>query len=142
MGRALELTAQELVNKFSKITNSDTALWAVAQSVLEKLGEDYLDVKIIKKDCDGFFDVVFGEGYKGYSIQEKKELPEPIVERRIWRFVKTRTHDTRELCSVQFPYSVRKQKELFVRVNEKPVIDACEKIAERTGGNVSVRYTF
>lgn len=145
MGQTLELTAQELVGRFPKIANRDTALKAVAQSVLERLGKDYQDIEMQEKIGGNYLiDFLGGDSsyVKGYSIQERKELPEPVVEKKFWRFIKKRTHDVRELCYLDASYADSTKSELLVRVNERPVIDACEEIAKRTDGNVSVKYTF
>ena len=147
MEQTLELTAQELVDRFPKVANRNTALRAVSQSVLEKLETTYQNLEMQEKmGGDFLIDCLGGDSsyVKGYSIQEKTPLQTPEVKKSLFGLLKsTRTHDTRELCYLASPYvDSASQSELLVRVNEKPVIEACEEVAEKTGGNVSVRYTF
>ncbi len=143
MTQTLELTAQELVDRFPKIANRNTALRAVAQSILEKLRENYQNLEMKEKIGGG--DFIFRNYLKGYSIQENTPLQTPEVKKSLFGLLKhPRTHDTRELCYLALRYidSAEKSELLLVRVNEKPVIEACEEIVERTGRNVSVKYTF
>jgi len=147
MEQTLELTAQELVERFPKIANRNTALRAVAQSVLERLGENYHNLEMQEKmGGDFLIDCLGGDSsyVKGYSIQEKTPLQTPEIKKSLFGLLKhTRTHDARELCYLASRYvDSASESELLVRVNEKPVIEACEEVAERTGRNVSVRYTF
>ncbi len=147
MEQTLELTAQELVDRFPKIANRNTALRAVAQSVLERLGENYQDLEMQEKRGIDFINGCLGRDpsyVKGYSIQEKTPLQTPKVEKSLFGSLKhISTDNIRELCYLASHYiDSAYGSELLVRVNEKPVIEACEKVAERTSRNVSVKYTF
>lgn len=66
------------------------------------------------------------------------------MEKKIFRTKSyIRIYDTRKLCSLESQYrDTINESILFVRVNEKPVIDVCEEIAKGTKGSVSVQYTF
>lgn len=134
-----KLTSQELVDRFSDITNRDTAFRAVADNVLEKLIEHYQNIEL-QEDIDNqlLLECIEMTYIKGYSIQQRTPLQTPEVKRGLLGLIKhTKTHDTKELC-----YIDNMESSLIVKVNERPVIYACEEIKERTGGKVSVKYTF
>ena len=136
MEQTSRLTSQELVGKLPKIANRDTALRAVTKNVLAILEESYPHLDVQKE---------LGLDYmRGYSIQEKTPLETPEVRTRLFGLLKhIRTHDTRELCYLDSPdRNSAEGSKLVVKVNEKPVIDACESVAGRTGGMVHVEYDF
>lgn len=148
MEQTSRLTSQELLGKLPKIANRDTALRAVTQNVLAILEESYPHLEVREEWSNrSFLDelIELGPGHlMGYSIQEKTPLETPEVRTRLFGLLKhIRTHDTRELCYLDSPYrNSAEGSKLVVRVNEKPVIDACESVAGKTGGMVHVEYNF
>ncbi|MDD5192474.1 MAG: hypothetical protein PHH54_01500 [Candidatus Nanoarchaeia archaeon] len=138
MNDAIALPAKELISRYKQITSTSTALSAIGENLLEELSDSY---KGLELKCNNHrYDT-----YTQFRIIQRIPLEKPAAEKHFFGLIKkTIVDEERILIHLHNTYYINRRDNDCIRVmvNEKPVIDACNKICEATGRKISLELCF
>ena len=127
-----------MVDRFDSITSRETAMKAVMDTIAGRLSQsgkyDGLQVQpyIV-------YNLIAVNLLEGFRLVQSVPLEKPLEIRRFFGYGPISgiiTHDLREIV-----YADINEKTLYVKVNERPVIEACEKIS-KSAPKVTIKLSF
>jgi hypothetical protein len=138
------ITDEQMVEKYSQMTNKATAMRSVMNVVAGRLSQSHTGLEVQdyteRQDVSGYFEVLpdYGQVAVGYQLVQKTQLPQPRViqkkESKLWGLIQkpelVQTHEERRLAYGKYDNGADVVK---VTVNDADVLQACEEVAAKTG---------